>query len=95
MPPNAMAKSLRVKQSHILALVLTDVSNPFWTWIARGVQDTAAKNGFQVILCNSDENPEKESKYITVLLRQRIAGIIIAPTSRDASRLPKRRTVRF
>lgn len=85
--PNAMAKSLRSKSTHIIALVVTDVANPFWTTIARGVEDTAATNGFHVILCNTDENPEKESNYISVLLQRRIDGIIIAPSTADARRL--------
>lgn len=85
--PNAMAKSLRSKKTHIIALVLTDVTNPFWTTIARGVEDTAAKNGFHVILCNTDENPEKESNYITVLLQRRIDGLVLAPSSADRRRL--------
>jgi LacI family transcriptional regulator len=85
--PNAMAKSLRSKKTQIIALVLTDVTNPFWTTIARGVEDTAAHNGFHVILCNTDENPEKESNYITVLLQRRIDGLILAPSSGDRRRL--------
>jgi LacI family transcriptional regulator len=85
--PNAMAKSLRSKKTHILALVLTDVTNPFWTTVARGVEDTAAQNGFHVILCNTDENPDKESNYITVLLQRRVDGILLAPSSGDRRRL--------
>ncbi len=85
--PNAMAKSLRSKKTHILALVLTDVTNPFWTTVARGVEDTAAQNGFHVILCNTDEHPDKESNYVGVLLQRRVDGIILAPSSGDRRRL--------
>jgi LacI family transcriptional regulator len=85
--PNTLAKSLRSKKTHTMALVVSDITNPFWTTIARGVEDTAAKNGFHVILCNTDENPEKEANYINILLQRRVDGIIIAPTTNDKRRL--------
>ncbi|MBI5032709.1 MAG: LacI family DNA-binding transcriptional regulator [Chloroflexi bacterium] len=84
--PNTLAKSFRSKQTSLIALVLSDITNPFWTTIARGVEDTAEKNGFHVILCNTDENPEKEANYINVLLQRRVDGIIIASTINDKNR---------
>lgn len=81
--PNSLAKSFRSKQTCLIALVVSDITNPFWTTIARGVEDTSEKNGFHVILCNSDENPEKEANYLNVLLQRRVDGIIIAPTTND------------
>src|SRR5512138_1410893 len=82
--PNAMAKSLRSRQTCTIALVLTDITNPFWTTIARGVEDTVAQKGYNVIFCNTDEDLEKETKYINVLLQRRVDGIIIAASSDDA-----------
>src|SRR5512146_2442150 len=76
--PNAMAKSLRSRQTCTIALVLTDITNPFWTTIARGVEDTAAQRGYNVIFCNTDEDLEKEAKYINILLQRRVDGLIIA-----------------
>ncbi len=84
--PNSLAKSFRSKQTCLIALVLSDITNPFWTTAARGVEDIAAKNGFHVILCNTDENPEKEANYINVLLQRRVDGIIIAATINDKNR---------
>lgn len=81
--PNAMAKSLRSKQTCTIALVLTDITNPFWTTIARGVEDTAAEKGYHVIFCNTDEDPEKEANYINILLQRRVDGLIIAPSTDD------------
>ena len=85
--PNTLAKSLRSKQSHTLALILSDITNPFWPTVARGVEDAAAERGFHTILCNTDENPEKEATYLTLLLQRRVDGIIIAPTTNDKERL--------
>jgi LacI family transcriptional regulator len=84
--PNTLARSFRSKQTCLIALVLSDITNPFWTTVARGIEDIAEKNGFHVILCNSDENPEKEANYINVLLQRRVDGIIIAPTITDKNR---------
>jgi LacI family transcriptional regulator len=85
--PNTLAKSLRSKKTHTIALVVSDITNPFWTTIARGVEDTAAQSDLQVILCNTDENPDKEANYVNMLLRRRVDGIIIAPTTNDKRRL--------
>lgn len=85
--PNAMAKSLRSRQTCTIALVLTDITNPFWTTVARGVEDTVAKKGYNVIFCNTDEDLEKETNYINMLLQRRVDGLIIAASSDDAQPL--------
>lgn len=77
--PNALAHGLITKRTHVLGLVVSDITNPFFTTIARGVEDTAIKNGFNIILCNTDEDVEKEERYIELLLRKRVEGIILSP----------------
>ena len=57
--PNTLARSLRSRRTNTLALVLTDITNPFWTTVGRGVEDTASSAGFNVILCNTDESEAK------------------------------------
>jgi LacI family transcriptional regulator len=65
--PNALARSLRFKQTKTLALILTDITNPFFTTIARGVEDAASEQGFSVIFCNTDESESKEAEYLNVV----------------------------
>jgi LacI family transcriptional regulator len=77
--PNMLGPSLRFNQTFTLALVLADITNPFWTTIARGVEDAAQANGFSVILCNTDESAEKQEQYLTMLLKRRIDGILLSP----------------
>lgn len=77
--PNTLARSLRFKKTNTLALVLPDVTNPFWTTVARGVEDAASDRGFNVILCNTDESETEQAKYLTVLLQKQIDGILLAP----------------
>lgn len=79
--PSQAARSLRSRKTHTIALILPDITNPFWTTIARGVEDTAMENGYAVVLGNMDEKPEKQSRYLESLLRQRPDGVIIAPAS--------------
>jgi LacI family transcriptional regulator len=82
--PNRIARSLRSKRTHTLALVLSDIANPFWTTVARGVEDVANGEGFSVILCNTDESPKKEDSYVRVLLQKQVDGFILVPAHSDA-----------
>jgi LacI family transcriptional regulator len=82
--PNTLARSLRFKKTNTLALVLPDITNPFWTTVARGVEDAASDRGFNVILCNTDESEAEEGKYLTVLLQKQIDGVVLAPARSTA-----------
>jgi LacI family transcriptional regulator len=77
--PNALARGLRFKQTKTIALILTDITNPFFTTLARGVEDTANQAGFTVIFCNTDESEVKEHKYLQTLLQQQVDGILLVP----------------
>jgi LacI family transcriptional regulator len=77
--PNMLGPSLRFNQTNTLALVLTDITNPFWTTLARGVEDAAQEKGYSVILCNTDESIQKQDQYLTMLLKRRIDGILFVP----------------
>lgn len=77
--PNMLGPSLRFKQTMTLALVLTDITNPFWTTVARGVEDVAQASGYSIILCNTDESEAKQEQYLNMLLRRRIDGILLVP----------------
>jgi LacI family transcriptional regulator len=77
--PNTLARSLRSRQTSMLALVLTDITNPFWTTLARGVEDAASDAGFNLILCNTDESVEEQERYVHVLLQKQVDGILLVP----------------
>ncbi|MDM5227184.1 LacI family DNA-binding transcriptional regulator [Cytobacillus sp. NJ13] len=78
--PNSAAQSLNIKKTKLLSLIITDITNPFFTKVARGAADKANQMGYQLILCNTDEDYEKESDYINALISKRVDGVIIAPT---------------
>src|SRR5512139_3661869 len=77
--PNRLARSLRSKRTHTLALVITDITNPFFTTVARGVEDTASDAGYTVIFCNTDESETEEQKYLQVVLQQQVDGVLLVP----------------
>jgi DNA-binding LacI/PurR family transcriptional regulator len=78
--PNRVARSLRVQRSSVIGLIISDVRNTFFQQLARAVEDIAYQNGYAVFLCNSDEDPKKESLYVNVLRAERVAGVIMSPT---------------
>lgn len=84
---NGSAHQLRAGRSHHLGLVVLDVTNPFFTEVARGVEDAANEAGYVVILCNSDSSPEKEGHYLHMLQEQRTAGVLITPVQNDVAYL--------
>lgn len=79
--PNKLAQSLRQKQTNTLALLVTDITNPFWTTVVRGVEDVANDHGMNVILCNTDESETKQDAYLDLVLQKQVDGILLVPVS--------------
>jgi LacI family transcriptional regulator len=77
---NSLAQSLKSDRSQTIGLLVTDISNPFFTSLVRGVEDVANAAGYSVMLCNTDENAEKEITYLRMLRRKRVDAILMAPT---------------
>jgi LacI family transcriptional regulator len=77
--PNTVARSLRTKRTDTIALVLTDMTNPFFTTVARGVEDAASDAGKLLIICNTDERDADEQRYVEMLLRRQVDGILLVP----------------
>src|SRR5690606_6052591 len=57
------------------------VENPFFTAVARGVEDVAQEAGYSVVLCNTDDDPAKEERYLAVAEHENMAGVVVAPAS--------------
>ena len=78
--PNRAASSLAGKQARrIIGLLVSDIQNPFAMEIIRGVEDIAQRNGYLVILGNSNDDPVKERQYVEVLSAEPVAGAIVKP----------------
>jgi LacI family transcriptional regulator len=78
--PNTLARSLRSRRTNTVGLMVTDITNPFFTTLARGVEDAANEAGYTVIFCNTDESAVKEDKYLNVLLQKQVDGLLLVPT---------------
>ena len=78
--PNRIARSLRASMSQIIGLIISDIQNPFFTSLVRAVEDIAYKHNYSLLLCNTDEDPEKEKLYVELMLSERVSGVIITPT---------------
>lgn len=77
--PNAVAQHLRSKRTKTIALVLSDITNPFFTTIARGVQDVAGPRGYAVTFANTDESEAQEREYLRTLVQRKVDGVLLVP----------------
>ena len=78
--PSAVARSLVTNVSHIIGVVVSDITNPFFPAAVRGIENEALSHRYNMVLGNTDEYPAREADIIYLLAKQRIAGLIIAPT---------------
>src|SRR5512141_1137668 len=77
--PNAVARHLRSKRTRTIALVLSDITNPFFTPIARGVQDVAGPRGYAVTFANTDESQSQERAFLETLVQRQVDGVLLVP----------------
>ena len=85
--PFGPARALRQQRVRVWAIIIADVENPFFTSVVRGIEDVAYAEGYRLVLCNSDEDVTKESEYLEIALRERMAGVVIAAASTSESKL--------
>ena len=79
--PNKIAKSLKTNKTKLLGLIVADISNEFYSHMARNLEDKALKLGYTLIIGSSDENAEKFKKLIELFSQQQVDGMIVAPVS--------------
>lgn len=77
--PNLVARNLRTSSSDVITLIVPDIDNSFHTAIARGAEDVAQEAGYSILLGNSDEDPQKEARYLEVSELHRVAGVLLCP----------------
>lgn len=85
--PDGVARSLRLGRTRAIGLVVGDISNPFFTSLAKAVERRASEAGYLVMVANTDEQPDRELKLLKLLREQRAAGILLAPAGHDSAYL--------
>ena len=78
--PNGVARGLKLRQTLVLAVVIPDITNPFFAALFRGIEDGATPRGYQVLLCNTDGIPERQRAHLQSLTARRVDGVILAST---------------
>ena len=81
--PNLIARSLAKQRTHTIGMIVPDIANPFFPMVVRGAEDAAQKHGYNLLLCNSDDNLEKEEKSVELLLSKRVDGILLTKAAED------------
>ncbi|MFM1515134.1 LacI family DNA-binding transcriptional regulator [Helcococcus ovis] len=79
--PNRLARSLNLKNSNLIGVLIGDITNVFSNQIVKGIEEMASKNGYQIIVGNSNYSPATEEKYIDRMLQMGVDGFIIQPTT--------------
>lgn len=81
--PHGAARSLKLRRTHTIGLMITDIVNPFYAHLASSVLSCAKRRGYHVILCATDEDPALEKEALNVLIEKRVDGVLAVPTGRN------------
>lgn len=85
--PNASARQLAAGRSRTIAHLVLDAGNPFFTDVARGVEEVARASGLSLFMCNSDQDADREDQYLEQLVELRVRGVLITATDYTNPRL--------
>jgi DNA-binding LacI/PurR family transcriptional regulator len=85
--PNRAARRLRAQSSNVIGLIISDIQNPYFISVIRGVEDTAYLHNMNIVLCNSGEDLARQEIYLGVMQAERVAGLILVPTEGSEARL--------
>src|SRR5258707_10540952 len=81
--PNLIPRSLIKRKTQTIGMIVPDIANPFFPMVVRGAEDAAQKQGYNLLLCNSDDSLAKEEVAIELLLSKRVDGILLTKAARD------------
>lgn len=84
--PNALARSLRRKETYTIGVIITNSADPFFAEVTRGVEDACFEQGYNIILCNSDSDLDKELLYTNALVKKRVDGILFLAAGGKSTR---------
>lgn len=79
--PSDVARSLKRQSTLTLGLIVTDIENPYFPQLVKAVEDAAIAEGYAILLCSADDDPDRETSYLDILVERRVDGIIIAAST--------------
>lgn len=79
--PNRLAQNLRRQRTAAIGVVVSDIENPHFSEMVRAVEDRAYRQGYRVLVCNTDESPEKQRAYLQTLVEERVVGVVLSPSN--------------
>ncbi|GAX89820.1 LacI family DNA-binding transcriptional regulator [Effusibacillus lacus] len=82
--PNSLAQSLKKKKTQTIGIILSDISNPFWSEVLKGVQDECMRNGYGLMVSSSGEDPDLEKENILMLKNKQVDGLIVNTTGHNS-----------
>lgn len=85
--PNQLARGLRLKRTNTLGYIIPDISNPFFSSIARSVEKSARKSGYSILLCDSEEDTKMEENLLQLMVDRKVDGLIISPVGLEVNHL--------
>lgn len=90
--PSAVARALKTSQTHILGVIVPNITNPFFSELMRGIEDACLRGGYSVFLCNGDDDRERQGRSLDTLQERRVDGVLLATPTGPAAALAKRLT---
>ncbi|MGZ5270151.1 MAG: LacI family DNA-binding transcriptional regulator [Ramlibacter sp.] len=88
--PSAVARALKNSRTRMLGVLVPNITNPFFAELTRGIEDCCHRAEYAVFLCNSDDAPERQAKYLQTLVERRVDGLLLAAPAGDTEHLVQR-----
>jgi LacI family transcriptional regulator len=88
--PSAVARALKTSQTRILGVIVPNITNPFFSELMRGIEDVCERSQFSVFLCNGDDDPQRQGRWLDTLQERRVDGVLLATPTGPAPALAKR-----
>lgn len=85
--PSALARALKTNQTRMLGVLVPNIINPYFAELTRGIEDCCRRTGYSVFLCNGDDDPERQSRYVHTLAQRRVDGLLLAVAAGEAGAL--------
>lgn len=89
--PNSVARSLKKQSTHTVGVLITDITNQFYSSLVRGLEDVLTAHGYHALLSNTDHDPEKEAEHCRLMCEKRVEGVVISAAGQEVGHLRRLR----